>query len=536
MYMKQSLGLAIATICLAGTALGQQEAPTTAPGGASGSTPQQPTGTSAPQPAAAPLTGAAEVTPQSAGAMGTSGGTNTLGTATPPTALPPPALPAVEAAPTGTVINPEAPLETGPTPVKGKWNPVLYGFVEFDSLHDSTQSFNDVAGNASIQNPNVYTGKHGRTQFGGRNSRLGFKLSAPEMDGLKISGILEMDFLGNQPGTPPSPAVSENSYFTSPAFRMRHYAMKLENPYVDVLVGQYWQLFGWQTYFHPATVEIQGMPGQLFARSPQIRLSHTFKTDAVNLEVAVAAARPPQRNADQPDAQAGLRLLLNQWKGVHTMGGAGTASDAAGIGISGVSRRFSVPEYTAVPAGNRTAKGWGLSMDVLLPVIPGTMEDRGNSLSLTGSFVTGQGISDLYTGLSNGATASWPLPNPTGVATPAYVPDLDSGLIEFDNGGNAHAIKWQTFIGGIQYYLPPKGHLWVALNYSHMQSSNILNYVSPAARGGIFNKSEWYDANLFWDATVATRFGVEYAHFKQTYADNSTRGNDRVQASGWLLF
>jgi hypothetical protein len=475
----------------------------------------------------------------STGAPAAPGGT-TLGTAAQPNALAAATdaatvVPAVTA-PAAAPVNPEAPLETGPTPMKGKWNPVLYGFVEFDALHDSTQSFNEPAGNTTIQNPNNYAGRHARTQFGARNSRLGIKLAAPKMGEVQITGILEMDFLGNQPGTPPSPAVSENAYFTNPTFRMRHYAMKIENPYVDVLVGQYWQLFGWQTYFHPAAVQIQGVPGQLFARSPQVRLSHTFKTEPVNVEIAIAAARPPQRDSGVPDAQGGLRLFVNQWKGVHTMGGAGTAADALGIGVSGVTRQFALAEYTAVPSAKRTTSGWGVSADVLLPILPGTMEDRGNSLTATASFVTGSGIADLYTGLTVGATGSWPLPNPTNVANPAYTADIDNGLVEFDANGELHSVNWRSFLAGIQYYLPPNGRVWVALNYSQMKSSNIFNHVTDAARPGLWNRSEWYDANLFVDATVATRFGIEYAHTQQTFGDATKRKNDRFQVSGWLLF
>ncbi len=93
-----------------------------------------------------------------------------------------------------------------------------------------------------------------------------------------------MDFLGNQPQSSPTvvapstgvPTVSEGSYFTSPTFRIRHAALKLATPIVDILAGQYWSLFGWQSMFHPNTVEIQGVPGQIYARTPQIRLSHLF--------------------------------------------------------------------------------------------------------------------------------------------------------------------------------------------------------------------------------------------------------------------
>jgi len=38
---------------------------------------------------------------------------------------------------------------------------------------------------------------HGRTQFSARDSRIGFRIQAPETSYLRVSGVLEMDFLRN---------------------------------------------------------------------------------------------------------------------------------------------------------------------------------------------------------------------------------------------------------------------------------------------------------------------------------------------------
>ncbi len=531
-------------ISAAGTAVAQQPNPPNQPTDAAnvGNAGQAPAGDTSAAPAAAGPTAPAEGVAQPPAAPVA---------ASPMPSVPPgpPVLPAPSAAATEPApkVNPEAPLETGPVAVKGKWSPVLYGFVEFDSMHDSTESFNDFMGNGAIANPTTYNGKHGRTQFGMRNSRLGFKLSAPESNGIKTTGIIEMDFLGNQPSNPAqagntaAAAVTESGYFSSPTFRVRHFALKLENPYVDVLLGQYWQLFGWQTYFHPNTVEIQGVPGQVFSRAAQARFSHVFKTDPVNIELAVAASRPPQRDSETPDGQAGLRVMINDWKGVHTMGGAGTAADAAAIGFSGTTRRFVLPAYQAPHTDKVSTTGWGVSTDVLLPIIPASMDDRSNALTLTGSWVVGRGIGDLFTGLSDGNTASWAPPTaPAGApAIAPYAPgniNIDSGLVEFGSTGKPHAIMWQAYMAGIQYYLPPSGKLWVSANYSHMKSNDILLFVDPAARAAIYNKAEWYDANVFLDVTIAARLGLEYAHTKQTFGNDTTRTNSRVQFSGWLIF
>ena len=185
-------------------------------------------------------------------------------------------LPAKSLAPS-TASAAIAPPVVAPSPKPSALGSVLtsfgatfYGFIESDAIYDSTQSLNDLAGNAPIARSGTFAENHGRMTFGVRNSRFGFKLTGPELGRIKTSGIAEMDFLGNQPQSSPAPggtpAVSESSYFTSPTLRIRHFALKLETPIVDVLAGQYWQLFGWQSLFHPNSVEYQGVPGELYSR------------------------------------------------------------------------------------------------------------------------------------------------------------------------------------------------------------------------------------------------------------------------------
>jgi hypothetical protein len=432
----------------------------------------------------------------------------------PPMVEPTPALP------------PEPPASK---PEEKKWLPTFYGFVEFDIIGDTTQSFNDLAGNAAIARPGTYAADHGRLTFGARNSRIGFKLAAPDIGEVKPSAVLEMDFLGSQPT-----GTAESTVFTSPLFRMRHMALKLENPYVDVLLGQSWQLFGWQPYFHPNTVEIQGVPGQIYSRSPQLRLSHRFKGEAVDFELALAGSRPPQRNAFAPDGQAGARLYINGLKGARTTGSTGTAIDSAALGVSGVMRNFKVPEFSATPEVGVAKQGWGVSVDLLMPIIPATPEDRGNALTLSGSFVRGEGIADLFTGLNGGFTG-FPTPPQPAMATMVkpYPADVDNGLVMFDAAGNVHTIGWQALMAGLQYYLPPSGKVWISANYSRMNSHNAASLGMPA---NIFKKSQWADLNLFCDALAPVRFGLEGAWFEQTYADSKKAHDVRVQFSSFYLF
>jgi hypothetical protein len=286
---------------------------------------------------------------------------------------------------------------------------------------------------------------------------------------------------------------------------------------------------------------MQGLPGQVYSRAPQLRLSHMFKSDVVNVEVAVAASRPPQRDSGLPDGQAALRLILNDWKGMRTAGGAGTSVDPLSVGVSGVARRFRLPIFNAVqPADqNQTIDGYGVSIDGIIPVVPATATNWDNALTLTGSFVRGQAIADLFTGLTGGVS----LATPTAAAgtTSNFTSDIDNGLVVFDTNGVMHAIRWQSVLVGAQYYFPTTPfRMWISGNYSHMNSSDIKNIVvgttGSNVNSKIFDKSDFADGNLFVDATQSIRFGLEYAWFRQTYLDGVKGTNNRVQFSGFYIF
>jgi hypothetical protein len=162
-------------------------------------------------------------------------------------------------------------------------------------------------------------------------------------------------------------------------------------------------------------------------------------------------------------------------------------------------RQFKVDPHAPLPASPIPLIGWALAANVLLPIIPardGT--DRGNALTLTGEFVTGTGDADQYTGMTAGATMPnvYPLPpgtyrlsgsrkagedRPQPLVGRPYTPNVDPGLVAFDRSEGIHTINWQTFIVGIQYYLPPTGRVFVSGNYSQGKSNNIATFYHPIA-------------------------------------------------------
>jgi len=322
---------------------------------------------------------------------------------TPPSTVPvaPVAAPgAGQPPPPAASTKPDA--AAGPGVVSSKWSTTIYGFAEFDLMHDTTQSFSDSPGNGLIVRPDVnrLAYNNGRTQTTVRNSRVGVRMSAPASHGMTSAGLIEMDFMGNQPA-----GISDGSFVNNGTLRVRAAYAKVESDYVDLLAGQSYFLFGEQPLFFPMSIWYFGLPNQAFGRTTQLRLSHLFKTPAVNVDLAASAQRPPQRDSEVPDFQGGLKLSLNGWTGPHTAGSGYAAVDPLTVSVSGAVRHFRVNEFAAAPSRTHKANGAGISLDALIPVIPAaSTKDKANAVTLTGSFVTGQGIGDLIGGLSGGAS------------------------------------------------------------------------------------------------------------------------------------
>ena len=413
-------------------------------------------------------------------------------------------------------------------PVVSRWSAAIYGFVELDTIHDSVQGPNDLMGNAALPRGGTYAGTHDQTTFSVRNSRLGLRVGAPDLGWLRASAVMEMDFFGNQP------PVSEAAFFNNPTFRIRHAYFKLETPVVDLTIGQTWELFGWQAYFDPASVNLQGLPGQIYSRTAQVRVSKQipFSSD-VGLELALAALRPPQRAGGLPDGQAGVKLNLPVRKAYRTAGGATSSLDAMSLGVSGTVRRFAVPAFEPNALTDVTTTGWGVSADLLLPIISATSAAHDNALTFVGSFVRGEGISDLYTGL--GGPPFPALPNPGHLnPPPAYSASIDPGLVGFDSAGVLHAVSWQSFILNLQYWFPGSTGLWVAATYSHIQSFNAAALAQGAKN--VVVRSQYASGALFWDAARPVRFGLEFAWLRQDFTDPGPSVDRRVQLSGWYVF
>lgn len=460
-----------------------------------------------------------------------------------------------------------APVADAPTVVLGRWALTLYGFAETDMIYDSTQALTEVPGNAKIPLDSKYAGAHGRFQMSLRNSRFGVRVKVPEWNHVRTSGMLETDFYGAQPAIDAGTGAGETAFYTSPPLRLRHAMLKVDTPVVDVLVGQYWHLFGWQGSYFPNSVQIPGLPGMLFGRTPQLRVSKTLRAGRFFAEVAVAAVRPVQRESGAPEGEGGVRIGFDGWKGAQTVGVVGTTLQPLSVAITGNIRSIAAPAYDAlsysadgktythkVPDETKQQRvyGGGVAVDAFIPLIPAKEGALSNSLSLNGELVKGKGIADQYTGMTGGITQF--AVQPKAEFTAPMSPALDTGIAMIDPSGVLHAIGWTSYLVGAQYYLPgANGKAWVAGNFSQNWSNGALDgYVNPAElpaapsatapKPTVLGKGALRDRETFWDVVVGgevfkgVRLAGEYAQFKDTFRDGTSATNHRGQMSAYLVF
>jgi hypothetical protein len=97
--------------------------------------------------------------------------------------------------------------------------------------------------------------------------------------------------------------------------------------------------------------------------------------------------------------------------------------------------------------------------------------------------------------------------------------------------GQLQAVGWISARGGLQYYLPPSGNVWLALDVAHLNSPNAAQLGSKS-----FVQTWLGDVNVFMNVTPSVRLGVAYALMWQQYADGTVARNHRGIVSAFYLF
>jgi hypothetical protein len=265
----------------------------------------------------------------------------------------------------------------------------LYGFARFDASYD-TGKINP--GNIAVWvRPEGLNNNDGEWNLTAGATRLGINLSGPDSENLKLSGNIELDFLGG--GT-------ENNL--NP--RLRHGYLKAYWPASDfsILAGQTWDVISSQIPFtdDPA---IMWAAGNIGSRHPQLRITKGFSVgEKGRIELATAASRTigesnnlaetwntdPGKDADMPTLQGRIAfsspLLVD--------------NQPATIALSG---HYGQEEWDRDKTGNHeTIDSWSCNVEIAMPL--------SEKFTLAGEYFTGSNLDDYWGGIGQGVNNSMP--------------------------------------------------------------------------------------------------------------------------------
>lgn len=297
----------------------------------------------------------------------------------------------------------------------GKISVGLGGMFEAATIFRSHDQTADIGTSYSkIPFPNDRASHTSETRFSPRQSRLTALVQADVTPDLKISGYGEWDF---QSAAQTANAVESSGY--SPRVRVFYGTVEWQSAGLSLLAGQNWSLatingkgVGFRSIAAPPGIDAQYVPGFVWARQPQIRLTKTFDNGfvaAISLEnaqttfgnlslptgVAITTVHAPVSGF-----YAGNNYSLNAipdiiakgaWDGL--IAGHRTHLEAFGmyrsfydrVTITATASNQAGLMGLTSGSGNRSASGWGLGGSIITQVLPGLLD-------LQGSILSGEGV------------------------------------------------------------------------------------------------------------------------------------------------
>ena len=338
--------------------------------------------------------------------------------------------------------------------------------------------------------------------------------------------------------------------------RLRHAMFRVETPVVDVMVGQYWHLFGWHGELPPRTrPRSRACPESSTRERPRCASPRRF-----------TPARHESRSRSPPYAHRRAPSCPRARPAFATRSSRGKACTRPGRDRHLARRRSrsrspATTEPSRFPevggarpdgdgAANRRLGGGGR----LHPILPARQSKRDNALSLLGQAVYGNGIADLYTGMHDGhALPVHPehdgRPGLRGVADQHR--QRPRHLRHHARRLRAPPHPVDVAARGLEYYLPGLGgKVWIL---RQLRARRVKQLVAVRAReqraAGIRRptSSRRTSPRCATARTGGTRtssstrsrrcaVGLEFATFYDHYVDGFTAQNYRAQASGFFIF
>ncbi len=367
----------------------------------------------------------------------------------------------------------EQPLPT----VQSKYNLSFYGYVKLDASYDTQRT---VAGNLMFfVLPEGDKGREDEFNMTANETRLGMRLTVPEIDDIQTQGVLETDFYGGG---------SQNS----PNLRLRLAFVDLKRGSWALRAGQDWETF---IVVVPRIVNFAYLAdaGALGLRRPQLRLSHSTPLgDNATLTLKLAAARTIGQDIDGggqddgsaagfPSAQAAMVLEMESWTTRKlTMGLSGF------VGSEKVAAYSTGDDDAPMQIPEKDYAAWATIASVAVPLCKQAM--------IQGSVWHGENLDNYFGGIGQGI-----------------------------NRSKQRAIAASG--GWVQLVLNPSDRTNINLGYGLDNPER--DDLNTADR----SKNELFFASLFYRLTDAVTLAAECSHLTTSYLGGDNAANTRVQGS-----
>jgi hypothetical protein len=425
----------------------------------------------------------------------------------------------------------------------------LGGYVALYTIWDSTQTANNLR---YINRNNDPTFQHGRLKFTAERTRMNFTIIGPKLWGAKTSAFIEWDFDNGSQQT--SIGGSGWASANKPRLRLRHAMFRLNWPETELLMGQYWSLIS-EDPTEAARPGTSGIPGIIWFREPQIRLSHKF-FGVFNAAVSIANAgsgpdslsSPADQvavgntyvgeSAETPRLSGRIRYEQDLWGKAAFYGKPRGFSARVAAGwqrsryqaFAGNGRMFAGNNFVTVALAQQSQQYlnlWAVDMSLFIPILTTSTANLAHTMSLLTHWYIGEGLDVVKEGTANNCS---------------YL--IFNNVVGGVQMGERQEAQQFGGLVQLQYYFNNQWYLNLLAGMQRVYGVDRDRWMGTTTGADPTNYNEHCYATLWYRPIQALKFAVEYGYVRTGYFQRIQRGtvgtdvgeNHEVLFVGFFLF
>jgi len=411
----------------------------------------------------------------------------------------------------------------------------LGGFIALFAIWDSTQINSNMS--QPVARNNDPNNQHGRLKISAERTRMNFTIKGPEVWGARTTGFIEWDFDSGgseyiMTGTPGGGWASPNKA----RVRVRAVMFRLNWPETELMLGNYFSLLS-EDGPEAAKPGTSGIPGLLWFREPQIRLTQKFLgtvtaavaiagplsgPDSITLPGDQAATNPYLgESSETPRVSGSLRYEQDLW-GKAAYYGAPRGFSARVVAawqrsrfrsFTGQGRIFDQNNYTAITVsqGNQQyLNPWVVDSSLFIPILTTRSANLANTMSLLTHWYVGQGMDLEKEGLP---------------ANTSYM-KFDTSFGGTRVGDRELARQFGGFVQ-LQYYFTNQWFANVIWGMNRVYGVSRDQWLGTTTSADPAKMHQHYYATLWYRPIEALKFGLEYTYARTDYFQKVQAGSCR---------